>query len=180
MKSSLLVLLALGASAAAETERDIYCGGRCLFVALCALDIPVESYDELESRLGTPHPQGYSMLDLASAAEQLGAHTLAVETTLENLVRRSQRFACIAHVRANHFVLFSDVRDGFVTVVDGIQKQQVAASACEAFWSGEVLLIADRELVPESDLRASRRPTLWIVLTVVLLSLSGVLWWRRR
>jgi ABC-type bacteriocin/lantibiotic exporter with double-glycine peptidase domain len=155
-------------TACADTEPDIYCGGRCLFVALRALEIPVESYDALEQALGSPHPAGYSMQDLASAAEHFGARTLGVQTTLANLQRRPGRFACITHVQDQHFVLFVNVEDETVSVLDGAELKELAAATCNAIWKGHALLISRSELVPEAELSDSWSMWLYALGALVL------------
>ena len=67
---------------------ELRCGEYCLFVALRALDIDVPTVESLEQALGQPGTIGYSMEQLALAAEAFGAHTLGVQTSLKHLERR--------------------------------------------------------------------------------------------
>lgn len=181
MSAALLFLLCGPVSAAQRAEPDVYCGSRCLFMALHALEIPVPSYEALEEALGAPQTGGYSMQDLASAAERFGARTLAVQTTLDRLTRRPGRFACIAHVKDNHFVLLTDVRDGVVTMVDGLEKRSLAAIACNEIWSGKALLISRQELLPEEDLPQPRSWWTYGLVGGCVLACGGVwIGWRRR
>src|SRR3990172_3571831 len=90
---------------------DLHCGLWCLFVCLQGLGLPVESLEELEESLGQPTMSGYSMLKLSEAAERFGAKTLPVQTTIQELRRRNQPFACIVRLQKQHFIVLYDLDD---------------------------------------------------------------------
>jgi len=147
---------------------DLRCGAYCLYVAMKAVGIPVEQYDELEARLGQPGVAGYSMQQLAETATSFGGHTIALKTTLAHLSRRTDRFACIAHLpERNHFVCIYDIDDRSVYVVDPPRSYSVDRSGFNHLWTGNALLIADHPLTEVSR----SRYTLWIA----FLSMIGVL-----
>jgi ABC-type bacteriocin/lantibiotic exporter with double-glycine peptidase domain len=162
---------------------DDACGRNCLFVALDALGVPVETVSELEQWIGAPPVGGYSLAQLQAGAEQCGLFTLGVQTTLENLARRPRPFACIAHDRAGHFVLVTDVLPNLrgVRIIDPPHAAQlIQRETFEARWSGQALLISTEPLLSESELP---RPVPWFWLGVglmILAAAAGAMWWRRR
>ncbi|MCH7990201.1 MAG: hypothetical protein IID46_13760, partial [Planctomycetes bacterium] len=129
-ESLLLLLLAFLQTNAAQAKSpantvDLKCGGYCLYVSLKALDLPVTSYDELEKRLGQPTRAGYSMAQLEKTAKEYGAQTLGVQTSVDNLLRRPGRFACIALIEGNHFVNLAAVEDGKMSIIDTPRSESI-------------------------------------------------------
>src|SRR5690606_7464680 len=85
------------APAALAAAEQPLCGAYCLYAALLALDVDVESLDIVEQRMGPPPASGYSLGQLAQAAASFGVESLGVETTYDRLLARAGRFTCIAH-----------------------------------------------------------------------------------
>lgn len=186
----LLILCAAALSCAeitggdARATDDVRCGSYCLYVALKGLGGKVASVAEVEDFMGPPPSGGYSMADLDAAARHFGFQTMAVETTLERLAARSERFACIAHVRGHHFLLIADASDGEVHVIDPPRSYTAAPAAINAIWDGKALLISQQSLEPEElvVVPLRKRPRAWIgfaVMLVLLLS-ATVICFRRR
>lgn len=157
------------------------CGAYCLYVSLKALDFKMPSYQEFESKLGPPGVHGYSMEQLYLAAEEYGASTLGVVTTLENLQRRTGRLACIARLGTDHFVNISRVADGTVRIIDPPGKYDLPVDTLAAQWDGKALLVSTGPLASEESI--TRAPILPIVLGVGALSCAvffgGAFLWRR-
>lgn len=184
---SICVILAAAASAAdsdngsTDDSVDLRCGAYCLYVSLRALEIPIESYEQIEADLGPPSPAGYSMAQLSEVAKKHGAETLGVDTTFENLRRRPQPFACIAHINGNHFVNFAEVEDRQAWVIDPPREYSVPLDTLRTQWEGKALLISATPLLAEDELP---RPFPWnVVLIVVVSSLAAWTLWvvfRRR
>lgn len=144
--------------ATAQDEPDPLCGANTLYISLKALDADVGSFDELRASLGKLRPQGYSLGQLAEAAESHGMHTVGVQTSAENLSRRPGRFACIAHVDDNHFVNIADVKNGMVSIIDPPRSYTLPAETLSARWDGTALLISPEPILAEEDLP---RPLPW-------------------
>ena len=96
----------------------------------------MKHYEELESKLGQPSPVGYSMEQLATAARSFGAQTLGVETSLDNLVRRPNRFVCIALLKQGHFVNVYDIAEDRVYFADPPELRQAGLDAFRSIWTG--------------------------------------------
>ncbi len=134
-------------------DGDMLCGAKCLYTGLVALELDPGEYPEFLEKCGSVQPQGFSIGQLAEVAEKYGAQTLAVQTTLENLKLREERFVCIAHVDGNHFVNVGDVNDSSVWVVNPPVESSVARELFTNRWEGYALLLSKSELVREEDLR---------------------------
>jgi ABC-type bacteriocin/lantibiotic exporter with double-glycine peptidase domain len=169
-----LNIIAMSALLQAGTTRDAdeRCGLYCLYVALKSLDVAVPTPEELEQRLGPPPASGYSLGELEAVAREYGTHTLGAQTTVENLQRRAERFACIAHVEGNHFVNLIDVSDGAVSVIDPPSEYSIPIDVLRARWDGKALLISNASLVREEDLP---RPWRWGWSAVAALVFTGLL-----
>src|SRR5260370_38863256 len=142
-----LAFIFLASAAAMQAKEapagpDLKGGSQCLYVALKALDIPVGSFAELESRLGQPSAAGYSMGQLNDIACAYGAETLGVETNFENLRRRPGRFACIALVDKNHFVNLANVDGKRAHVIDPPRDYSIPLDGLGTRWNGKALLIS--------------------------------------
>jgi hypothetical protein len=135
------------------------CGSYCLHLGLQALGIGPSSFEELEAKLGTAIPGGYSMDQLARVSEAYGAHTLAVRTTVEGLRHRPDAFACIALIQASrgpHFVNVYDITDTEVLIVDAPDAYAMPISTFRQVWDGTALLLGAQPLTREEDVKAPR------------------------
>ncbi len=182
LPASLLLLIGLSSPAATQHEPHQLCGAHCLYVALGAVEIPLPPFEEFRRQLGEPEPAGYSLGQLAEFADKQGAHTLGVSTNLDNLRRRPERFACIAHLSRGHYVLLSDLAGGAVKILDPPRTSHVAPEALATQWDGTALLVAAVPLMAEEDLPEDI-PWWWWALGVGALCLAGagaVLFWRSR
>ena len=150
----------------AVDEPDVYCGSRCLYVSLKALDVEVESYEALEKRLGVPRETGYSLGQLAEVAREYGLNTLGVKTTVERLQRREERFACIALLNGRHFVNFGGAGPEGVTIVNPPKNAVVPLATLKTQWDGTALLLSPGPLAPEEDLGPPLWPRILIALGV--------------
>jgi ABC-type bacteriocin/lantibiotic exporter with double-glycine peptidase domain len=89
------------------------------------------------------------MDQLEQAALKCGAKTLGVQTTLDHLSRRKERFACIALLeKTGHFVLIYDVEPKKVHIVDPPRTREMARDAFQSLWNGKALLISTQPLGP--------------------------------
>lgn len=141
-----------------------HCGPQCLYTAMTAIDVNVGEYADFLQTFGLIEARGTSLIPLADMAEQHGLQTLLVKTTLDNLRTRGQnaRFACVAHLDGNHFVLIGDVQENRVWIVDPPAETEVASAALLARWKGHALLLAKEPLVREEDLPSPTRMwTIW-------------------
>ena len=177
-------LFAVIAAGAAETARgDRECGYQCLAVALRTFDPDADAAD-LKNRLGEPGPEGYSLAELAAAAEAAGAEVAGVSTTLHRLRLRmdaSERFAAVAHVDNSHFVLVSDItEDGRVTIIDPPRQYVLPAATFRARWDGVALLVAPAPLTPEEDLNEFPWRTAGLLAAAVCVAVVCGLIWRGR
>ena len=182
---------ASGAAASGDAGADDrLCGLYTLHVAANGLDHPV-TMRQLRGALGEPSESGYSLEQLAFAAEELGLYADPVVTTFRRLRARraaGQQFACIAHVDSmptgttateGHFVLLGAVEDsGRVWVIDPPNESTVPIDTFAPRWRGQALLISGEPLIAESDLD---RATPWGWRAVgsvglVLIVLSAAAW----
>lgn len=162
---------------ASAANRDPLCGGYCTFLALKSLGLNAGNWEDFALRLGRPGSAGYSLGELAEVVAAAGGHSLAVETSLSELQQRSDRFACVAHLDGNHYVLLYDAPPGLVRVIDAPFDYEISAAAFEQRWDGRALLIAARPIEPQP--RPSPWPAWVIGAPAVLLALLVVNWMRR-
>jgi len=141
---------------------NLRCGGHCLYVALKSLGFEVRDYAALEAKLGQPGRLGYSMDELAKAAQGYGASVEGVETTVEGLEGRPGRFACIALLDRGHFVNVYDVEGDEVHLADPPGLRTVSRASFGAIWGGKALLLSDRPIVAEDTLAARRVRRAWL------------------
>ena len=176
-----LMVCAFSADAAlpstAVVSKEPRCGSNCLYVAMRMLNGKVDKLSQLESSLGEPSPSGYTLSQLSDTARQFGLETLGVETTFDNLCRRSERFACIAHIDGGHFVIFQDVSGGKVSVIDPPRMYDVPLDTMRTRWKGTALLLANRPLTREENLKS---PLRWPVIVLCSVLVIAVGWWFRR
>ena len=170
-------------SAATAAEGESECGYYCLAVAHATFAPDAADPAALRKRLGDPGAAGYSLTELEAAAERLELHPLAVDTSLENLRARADagdRFAAVAHVDGNHFVLVRGFdADGSVEVIDPPRRYAQPAPTFAARWDGRALLVGPAPLTPESDLAGSPWAVIfWGAGGVLLLAGAGLLWRR--
>jgi ABC-type bacteriocin/lantibiotic exporter with double-glycine peptidase domain len=133
-------------------NQSLRCGSHCLYVALSMFGKAPETIEELESRMGRRTAKGYSVRQLMAAAEHYGASVAAVETNMTNVVARQSRFACIALLTNQHFVLIGDIRDGRAMLVDPPRTYSIPVETLGSQWSGAALLISDVPLESEEGL----------------------------
>jgi hypothetical protein len=184
-----LLLVIAGLPARAATAQDSRCGSYCLYVALKSLELGPDSFEELEQRLGDPEQGGYTMEQLDQAAQSLGAKTIAVRTTLENLASRPESFACIALINNSHFILLYDSDQNVVRLCDPPGLKEMPVSTFRSAWSGEALLLGNSDFLPEEAVDQSRRKTARIMaaakagglaLALALVGLAARAFLRRR
>lgn len=125
------------------------CGSRCLRLAVGALGPSVPEVERLESILGAPGPEGYSMAELVDAGEALGLGAIAVETSAENLRERRRPFTCVALLKSAHFVVLYDLDDGLAHVVDPPRSYSVPLATFEGLWTGKAVILGEQ--TPESE-----------------------------
>jgi ABC-type bacteriocin/lantibiotic exporter with double-glycine peptidase domain len=154
------------------TNSQPLCGASCVYVALNALDVNVTSFESLLERLPEVAMAGHSLGDLAKVAQSYEMKTLAVETTLENLERRSERFACVAHINEAHFVLISNIGAGHVTLMDPPYEKTIDRDVFSNSWNGKALLISAGDLVPEDKL-GGRFPEAVLCVIIVVCAVGG-------
>lgn len=172
-----------GLSAAGPAEPDSAhfnnrCGSYCLMTALLSLDRAPEAMEQLEAVLGQPSEEGYSLQQLALAAEHFGAKAMAVQTSPDALLQRTGQFACIAHLRGNHFALLADMNKEEALVVDPPGTYPLPLPSLQSQWDGTALLISKQPLESEEALVARLRRA-WLLklsvrfaVTVLLVAVS--------
>ncbi len=171
---ALAMLLLPGQVAKSPSDVDLRCGAYCLYVALGALDLKPSSFADLEQRLGQPSALGYSMQQLDESARSFSAYTLGVETSLDNLERRSGRFACIALLEGRgHYVCILDLDAKNVYLIDPPNQQTVSRDAFAALWNGKAILLSDRPIDPRIP---ERFPWLAVMAGFATLAAGVVLW----
>ena len=181
-----LALLAVGGGVAAAddaVEGESECGYYCLAVAHATFAPDTADPAALRKRLGDPGAGGYSLAELTAAAADLGLHAAAVETTLGNLRKRADagdRFAAIAHVDGNHFVVVRGFdADGRVEVIDPPRRYEQPAATFDARWDGRALLVGPDPLTAEADLAGPPWMAIaWAAGGALLLVCGGLLWRR--
>ena len=156
----LLATIATGqtsATGAADRPRSVHCGGYCLYIALEALGAAPRSYEDLQARLKPPPPSGYSLDQLDEAARALGAKTLVVETTVDDLLGRSEPFACITLITKNHYVLLYDIDGKYAYFIDYPSKSKVPLDTFRAVWERKALLVGPEKFEGEESVFARLR-----------------------
>lgn len=174
---SVVICVSIASELVAEELSDVLCGPRCLVVASAAFGNEVTLASA--KKLCRVKEEGCSLADLNAAARKLGLQTRLVRTDLESLALRMERenFLCLAWLHEKHFVLFADIEEGHVTVIDAPEMHRVQQGFVTAGWSGEALLLSDIELAPEESLRDGRfsgLPVLTAGIVVLCLVCVGV------
>jgi ABC-type bacteriocin/lantibiotic exporter with double-glycine peptidase domain len=181
----MIALLLTAALLTADSEQGLpfrqpeLCGAHCLFMALRALDAPIDGLQPLVSRLGDPPDGGYSLAQLAAEAEKFDLHTLGVETSLASLSRRPGRFVCIAHMKKGHFVVIAKCDERNVTVVNPPEAQTIPASTFLGQWDGKALILSREPVIPEGQIPVPWGRMAYFLGAVVLALVSGVVIWGR-
>lgn len=150
------VALATTARADEGSPPLLRCGSHCLYTALNLFDKGPDKFEDLETLMGQPTFQGYSLAEIQEAAEKYGLVTLTVSTTLENLQARTDRFACIAHINDSHFVLVGDVKGGKVSLIDPPRSFTLPTATFLSQWDGAALLLSDVALEAEESINNRR------------------------
>jgi ABC-type bacteriocin/lantibiotic exporter with double-glycine peptidase domain len=178
------IVLAVIAARNVSAERKPACGAHCLYVALLALDIEIDSLDALEDDLGPPPARGYSLGQLAQAARAHGVDALGVSTSLDRLASRGGRFAVIAHWGDEHFVNVGGIGANGVTFADGAVVRTIPPTTFNTQWDGNALLLSRDPLLPEEQIVVPdsdqwRQWSLWAGVAAAATFL-GIQWSRRR
>ena len=162
---------------------DDRCGEYCLRVALPGLGFDGDAAAAALEALGPAPPGGHALADLADAVEAAGGHWLAVDTAPDRLRTRrelGERFACVAHVDGNHFLLVSEVAEnGEARVIDPPASYPLPPETLAKRWGGTALLISRTPLTPEGELPG---PFPWLIALLVAAgacAAAGVWLWRR-
>jgi ABC-type bacteriocin/lantibiotic exporter with double-glycine peptidase domain len=164
------------------------CGSNCLYITAKLFGTAPDSFAEFEQQIGPPGASGYSVAELCDGARSLGLEALPVRTSAEQLTQRSERFACIAHIGTNHFVLLSSIHDRSVAVIDPPLSYTLPLATLNSQWNGTAILISDGPLETEESLvrRVARNRMLLrfaavaAAATFLLSTLIVVSRWRRR
>lgn len=160
---------------------DSRCGAYCLYVALKGLECEVPTFKTFEHSLEAPPKEGYSMAQLGDIAQRYGAHSLGVNTSLDNLALREEPLACLALLKECHFVVISDFTDREVTILDPPRAKTVPVSTLGIVWDGQALLISKRPLALEEEIGDRRRLSYtWGAAAAIALLLVGLAFWVRR
>ncbi|MGH7140876.1 MAG: cysteine peptidase family C39 domain-containing protein [Pirellulales bacterium] len=179
LKLLLIACVAGEADPSGANEVDMRCGAYCLYVSLKALDLPVQSYADVEAKLGAPSATGYSLGQLADVASGYGAATLGVVTTPERLLRRSRPFACIARIGDDHFVNIGGVQKDAAMIVDAPRNYELPLDTLRRQWDGTALLLSTSPLAPEEALRGRNWTSVVATGVLGLVLFAGVLAWFR-
>lgn len=182
MRGGFTVLLGCSVALLSGTVRgsDPECGVRCLYVALKGFDFPVPDYAAFRKQLGTPPEGGYSLAQLADAAQAAGAQTLGVQTSLEELAKRKRPFTFLAHLKSDHFLLVTDFENHKVSIIDPPRSSEVPEGTFQVLWDGTGLLISPRPIAMAVDARSGGRTALLILGGLVVAAGIGGLLYRRR
>lgn len=146
----------IASTSAVEQARapDVRCGAYCLFIALRSIDLGPGTFEQLETALGAPGRDGYSMKRLADVAETFGAKSMALETSLKNLSSRTEQFTCISIINDNHFVLLYDMNNENVHIVNFPKKTSLPVDVFERIWNKKCLLISKVVLDSEGSINS--------------------------
>lgn len=181
-----LLFASVWQNSAGAGDPPLRCGSHCLYVAARLFDhAGDEGFEAFESKLGQPSSNGYSIGSLKAGAEKFGLHSLAVATTIENLLGRKGQFACIAHMNGDHFVLVQSIDESVVRIIDPPRTYLLPLATFAKQWNGAAVLVSDAPLESEDSLSSRMRRTrmtrnllIWgSVFAVIILPFTI---WRRR
>lgn len=149
------MILAQGSKSSNQT--DVYCGSRCVFLAIKSLGAYNGTFKEFQTQIGDPGLQGYSLEQLSEIAETFKLKTAIVRTSLANLEARNDSCICITLVRENHFALLTDIDSSsrLVSIVDYPKIIKLPIDTFLAQWKPYCLLVSESPL--ESEESISRR-----------------------
>lgn len=160
---------------------DLKCGAYCLYLGLRTLDAPVESFEQLETKLGQPSGRGYSMQQLAEAARSFGVHATGLTTGIDDLRARRQPFVCIALLESTgHYVCIYDADDEAVSVVDPPEKRRINRLPFERVWDGKALLLSSEPMSLATGPRFPFLAALMGLLAGIALTFAAYRWARAR
>ena len=145
------------APVAGAADDDPLCGLHCLYVGVRVLGENVALAD-LRADLGEPEPGGYTLGQLAVAAEDRGLVARPVAAADCGWLRdRVGPFACVAHVDGGHFVLITGCTDeGTVRYVDPPHRGELPVATFARIYDGNALLLA------RSEAALADRPPGWL------------------
>lgn len=147
----LAAVLLLAVHARADDGPDPNCGPFCLYVAAASLGRHVGTFEEFCKRFGEPDGRGYSLGQLEAMSQSLDLKTHGLKTTVETLALRPPRFACIAWVKGQHFVLINSVADGQLSIIDPPRSYQIPIDTFKTQWDGTALLISSDEILTDEE-----------------------------
>lgn len=149
---------------------DVNCGSYCLYISLKSINSYNESYSELSTSLGMPGIEGYSMLQLKRQAETVGVNALAVDTNINNLIKRFdfEDDIAIALMKNDHFVVLYKIANDTAFVVDAPNSYRVPLSTFDQQWTGKVLLISKGVILPEEKIESTARIAYYSKITAVV------------
>ena len=170
-----VIVFALPVSAAAVEEPKPNCGPYCLYVAARLLGNDVGTFEQFYKRFEEPDGRGYSLGKLEAVAQSLDLKTYGVQTSAEILALRPGRFACIAWISGQHFVLIHSIDQGQLMIIDPPSTYPIPIEVFRTKWDGQALLISPDELLTDEELIwRSGRSKRWGVAAVVALTLAGL------
>lgn len=163
-------------------SRDPFCGVYCVYIALGTLGRTPADYEAFEKSFGAFSTHGYSMDTLETQAKKHDVQTLGVETSIANLKKRQEAFACIALINPYHYINVYDIDDEYVYVIDYPKSYKLPLATFSKIWSGKALLLSQETLAPESDSATRRIPPMTFAAAAGVVGLCAIVVaiWKRR
>jgi ABC-type bacteriocin/lantibiotic exporter with double-glycine peptidase domain len=148
--------------------RELYdrkaCGAAAVYSLMHALDSEGSKrihFKEIETLLGEPPADGYSLSQLSEVAKHFGFEVLGIKTRLSVLRHRSPPYGCICHMQGvggeQHYVVLADINSNSVVLWDGFRQVEMPNKEFESKWDGVSLIVSERDIIPEAELQR----TLW-------------------
>ena len=159
---------------AEDAQPLLRCGSNCLYTALLLFEKAPADFESLESSIGMPAEDGYSLAQLQDGAQHAGLNTLCVSTSFDNLHARRESFACIAHINGNHFVLLTGIDSGRVFIVDPPREYSLPESTLRTQWDGAALLLSTAGLESEESVTNRIRRNKLLKRIAILVGALGV------